>query len=136
MNFNYKLDDKIEYAILSYIQDNIEIPSNIINTINDNPDEDNNDNILDFIDKYFKIDWSINNLNFGKYSIVNNFFNELDINEMKNASKYYQCGDEEEQEIQYNNLSFICSRIGYHYLNENTDFLINFIKSHNYLTLK
>jgi hypothetical protein len=136
MNFNYKLDDKIEYAILSYIQDNIEISSNIINTINDNPDEDNNDNILDFIDKYFKIDWSINNLNFGKYSIVNNFFNEHDINEMKNASKYYRCGDEEEQKIQYNNLSFIYSRIGYHYLNENTDFLINFIKSHNYSTLK
>lgn len=135
MNFNNKLDDKIENAILSYIENNIEIPYNLINKIMDN-DNDNEEDISIFIELNFKIDWSINNLNFGIYVLQHNFFNENDNNEMKKACQYYQCGDEEEQEIQYNNLSFIYSRIGYEYLNENNFFLIDFIKSINYTVLK
>ena len=133
MNFNNKLDDKIENAILSYIENNIEIPYNLINKIIDN---DNEEDISIFIERNFKIDWSINNLNFGIYVLQHDFFNENDNNEMKKACQYYQCGDEEEQEIQYNNLSFIYSRIGYEYLNENNFFLIDFIKSINYTVLK
>jgi hypothetical protein len=134
MNFNYNLDNKIENAILSYIENNIEIPYNLINKINDN--DNNEEYISKFIEHHFRIDWSINNLNFGIYVIQHNFFNENDNNEMKNACQYYQCGDEEEQKIQYNNLSFIYSRIAYEYLNENNIFLIDFIKSINYIILK
>ena len=144
-----RLSDELEIimidAILNYIRDTVEITPELINKLNNNVynyEGDNTNyykeyNIEDFIEEHFKINWEVNTLRFGNYVLENNIFNkdaddyECHMEELYENSTHYRCGDEEEQEEQYNDLAFIISRIGYKYLeNTDTDFVLDFLNSY------
>jgi hypothetical protein len=142
------LSDELEIimidAIINYIRDTVEITPELINKINknvyiykgDNTNYFKEYNIDDFIDDNFKINWEVNNLKFGKYVLENNIFDKDDddyeghIEELREESIYHRCGDDEEQELQYDDLAFIISRVGYKYLDSNNDFVLDFLNSY------
>jgi hypothetical protein len=142
------LSDELEIimidAIINYIRDTVEITPELINKINknvyiykgDNTNYFKEYNIDDFIDDNFKINWGVNNLKFGKYVLENNIFDKDDddyeghIEELREESIYHRCGDDEEQELQYDDLAFIISRVGYKYLDSNNDFVLDFLNSY------
>jgi hypothetical protein len=145
MRLSNKLEIIMIDAIINYIQDTIEITPELINKLNKNiyiDDGDNTNyfkeyNIEDFIEEQFVINWQVNNLKFGNYVLKNNVFDKDDadykghMEELYENSTHYRCGDEEEQEEQYNDLVFIISRIGYNYLqNNDTDFILDFLNSY------
>jgi len=131
-------------AILNYIRDTVEITPELINKLNknvyiykgDNTTYFKEYNIENFIDDNFKINWEVNNLKFGKYVLENNIFDKNDddyeghMKELRKESTYYRCGDDEEQELQYDDLAFIISRVVYKYLDIYDNFLLDFLNSY------
>jgi hypothetical protein len=142
-----RLSDELEIimmdAILNYIRDTVEITPELINKLNknvyiykgDNTTYFKEYNIENFIDDNFKINWEVNNLKFGKYVLENNIFDKNDddyeghMKELRKESTYYRCGDDEEQELQYDDLAFIISRVGYNFLDIYADVVLDFLNS-------
>lgn len=144
MRLSNKLEIIMINAIQNYIIYTVEITPEIINKLNknvyiykgDNTNYFKEYNIYDFIDDNFKINWEVNNLKFGKYVLENNIFDKDDDDYegyMKNLyeiSRHLRCGDEEEQEEQYNDLAFIISRVAYNYISDNDDLILDFLNSY------
>lgn len=139
MELTNEMEIKTIDAILNYIRDTVEITPDLIDKLNNNDYEEGLNenyykeyNIFDFIDANFKINWEVNNLSFGKYVLENNIFNKDDeVEELRKESTLHRCGDEEEQEEQYDDLAFIISRVGYAYLEYNdSDFILDYLNSY------
>jgi len=138
MSLSDELEIKTIDAVLNYIRDTVEITPDLIDKLNknvyifggDNTNYFKEYNIDDFIDTNFKINWEVNNLSFGKYVLENNIYDKDEEEYIYEESTLYRCGDEEEQELQYDDLAFIISRVVYKYVEINNDFILDYLNSY------